>query len=255
MSPEPAIPSRHITSIGLVGFGAFGRLIAEHLSPYFPLIAFDPASNVGEHRHDHVQLGTIAEAGRSDLVILAVPVRELSSAITMLRPHLRSGAIVVDVGSVKVRPIAVMQAELPPHVEIIGTHPLFGPQSAKGGISGRKIALCAVRGRSAARIAAFLRHVLKLEVHIVTAEEHDRQAAIVQGVTHLVAKVLVRMEPLPKRLTTASFDHLMRATDMVRHDAPSVFLAIERDNPYAAEVRTQFFSLAEAMRVELDQRD
>jgi prephenate dehydrogenase len=60
------------------------------------------------------------------------------------------------------------------------------------------------------------------------------------------------MEPLPTRLTTASFDHLMRATDMVRHDSASVFLAIERDNPYAAKVRAQFFSLAEAMRVELE---
>ena len=89
----------------------------------------------------------------------------------------------------------------------------------------------------------------------MTPNEHDRQAAIVQGVTHLVAKVLVRMEPLPTRLTTASFDHLMRATDMVRHDSAGVFLAIERDNPYAAEVRARFFSLAESARAELDQRE
>jgi prephenate dehydrogenase len=254
MSREPASPSTQIRSIGLLGFGAFGRLIAEHLHSYFPLVACDPATTTEQRSHDHVRFGNVAEVGGCDLVVLAVPVGELSSAISMVRPHLRPGSIVVDVGSVKVRPIAVMQTELPPFVDILGTHPLFGPQSAKGGIKGRKIALCPVRGRSTPRIAAFLRHVLKLEVHIVTAEEHDRQAAIVQGVTHLVAKVLVRMEPLPKRLTTASFDHLMRATDMVRHDAASVFLAIERDNPYAAEVRAQFFSLAEAMRAELDRK-
>ena len=34
-----------------------------------------------------------------------------------------------------------------------------------------------------------------------------------------------------------------------------VFLAIERDNPYAAEVREQFFLIAEAMRSRLDQWD
>jgi prephenate dehydrogenase len=252
MSGEPAIPSRHIRSIGLVGYGAFGRLVAEYLHPYFPVVACDPALSAEDRNHGHIQFGTVAEVGRCDLVMLAVPVGELSPAIATLRPHLRPGGIVVDVGSVKVRPIEVMRAELPPFVDIVGTHPLFGPQSAKDGIAGRKIALCPVRGRSAPRIAAFLQHVLKLEVHIVSADEHDRQAAIVQGVTHLVAKVLVRMEPLPKRLTTASFDHLMRATDMVRHDSASVFLAIERDNPYAAEVRAQFFSLAEAMRVELE---
>jgi prephenate dehydrogenase len=132
---------------------------------------------------------------------------------------------------------------------------LFGPQSARHGIAGRKIAVCPVRGRSALRIAAFLRAALGLVVHLVSPEEHDRQAAIVQGVTHLIARVLVRMEPLPTQLTTASFDHLMHAAEMVRHDAASVYLAIERDNPYAAEVRERFFMLAEQMRAELDQLD
>jgi prephenate dehydrogenase len=255
MSTKPIIPSRHIKSIGLLGFGAFGRLIAAHLHPYFALTVCDPALVREQQCHGHVRFGSVAEVGRCDLVILAVPVGVMASALKELRPHLRPGATVVDVGSVKVRPIEVMKVELPPFVDIVGTHPLFGPQSASGGIAERKIALCPVRGRASRRIAAFLRHVLKLKVHIVSPDEHDRQAAIVQGLTHLVAKVLVRMGPLPTRLTTASFDHLIRATDMVRHDSAGVFLAIERDNPYAAEVRARFFSLAEAARAELDQRE
>ena len=256
MSPKPrAIQPAQIRSIGILGFGAFGRLVAAHLHPYFSLFACDPALTAEDERHAHVRFGSVSDVGSCDLVILAVPVGALSSALREIRPHLRPGGIVVDIGSVKVRPIAVMKAELPPFVDIVGTHPLFGPQSARNGIAGRKIALCPVRGRSAPRIAAFLRHVLKLAVHVVSPEEHDRQAAIVQGVTHLIAKVLVRMEPLPTRLTTASFDHLMQATEMVRHDAASVFLAIERDNPYAAEIREQFFLIAEAARAELDHRD
>jgi prephenate dehydrogenase len=256
MSPKPrAIQPTHVRSIGILGFGAFGRLIAAHLHPYFSLFACDPALTAEDQRHDHVRFGNVCDIARCDLVILAVPVGDLSSALREIRPHLRPGAIVVDVSSVKVRPIALMKAELPPFVDIVGTHPLFGPQSATHGISGRKIALCPVRGGSAPRIAAFLRRALKLAVYIVSPEEHDRQAAIVQGITHLVAKVLVRMEPLPTRLTTASFDHLIRATEMVRYDAASVFLAIERENPYAAEVREQFFLIAEATRAEFDQRD
>jgi prephenate dehydrogenase len=244
-----------IESIGILGFGAFGRLVARHLHPFFSLIAYDPMLTAEDHRRNHVQCGNIVDVGRCDLVILAVPVADLPTAIRELRPHLRPGGIVIDVGSVKIRPIEIMKAELPSFVDIVGTHPLFGPQSARDGIAGRKIALCPVRGHSALRIGAFLRHVLRLNVHIVSAEEHDREAAIVQGVTHLVAKVLVRMEPLPRRLTTASFDHLLQATEMVRHDAASVFLAIERENPYAAEVRERFFLLAEATRAVLDQHD
>jgi prephenate dehydrogenase len=253
---EPAMsPKRSFQTVGILGFGAFGRLIATHLNPHFSLVACDPALTRGERNQGRVWIGDIADVGRCDVVILAVPVGELSAAISELKPYLRPGSIVVDVGSVKVRPIEVMKATLPAFVEIVGTHPLFGPQSARHGIAGRKIAVCPVRGRSALRIAAFLRAALGLVVHLVSPEEHDRQAAIVQGVTHLIARVLVRMEPLPTQLTTASFDHLMHAAEMVRHDAASVYLAIERDNPYAAEVRERFFMLAEQMRAELDPLD
>jgi prephenate dehydrogenase len=40
----------------------------------------------------------------------------------------------------------------------------------------------------------------------------------------------------------------MQAVDMVRHDSPAVFRAIERDNPFAAEVRERFFALADEAR-------
>jgi prephenate dehydrogenase len=246
----------NISSIGLVGFGAFGRLIVTHLHRHFPFIIHDPAipSVTGDFQ-DRVALGTIADVGRCDVIILAVPVAELAAAIKDMRPYLRPGSLVVDVGSVKVKPAKVMAAELPPFVDIVGTHPLFGPQSAGKGIRGRKIALCPIRGSAAPRIAAFLRGTLGLQVFITSPEEHDREAAVVQGLTHLIAKVLVRMEPLPVRLTTASFDHLMQATEMVRCDAPGVFHAIERENPFAAEVRERFFALAAEARTELEKRD
>ena len=155
----------------------------------------------------------------------------------------------------KVEPVRVMKETLPSYVEIVGTHPLFGPQSSCDGIAGRKIAICPVRGRAAWRIAAFLRRILKLKVYITHPEEHDREAAVVQGITHLIAKVLVRMEPLPKRLTTASFDRLVQAIDMVRHDSESVFLAIERDNPFSAEMRRRYFDIAEEVRSEVEARE
>ncbi|AZO76286.1 MULTISPECIES: prephenate dehydrogenase [unclassified Bosea (in: a-proteobacteria)] len=238
-------------SIGLMGFGAFGRLIARHLRPHCRLLAFDPTLPA-----DATSGGIIAadpaEIAACDIVILAVPVAALSEAIATLRPHLGAGAIVVDVGSVKIGPAMTMLAQLPEDVEIVGTHPLFGPQSGRDGIAGLKIAICPIRGRSAWRIAAFLRRMLRLKVIMTTPEAHDREAAMVQGLTHLIAKILVRMEPLPRRMTTASFDLLMRATEMVRHDSPGVFLAIEQANPHARPVRDRFFALAEEMRAHLD---
>ena len=133
----------------------------------------------------------------------------------------------------------------------MATHPLFGPQSARNGIKGLKIAVCAIRGRRGPRVAAFFRRALGLSVVITTPEAHDREAATVQGLTHLIAKVLVQMEPLPTHMTTTSFDLLMQAVSMVRHDATEVFQAIERSNPYSQQVRRRFFDLASALDVEL----
>lgn len=237
--------------LGLIGFGAFGRLTAQHLASSFEVIAHDPAATNGE---GVATLTDRATAAACPVVVLAVPVGALEETLQAIKPHLRPDALVIDVGSVKVKPARAMQAALPPGVRIVGTHPLFGPQSARDGIAGLRVAVCEVRGgKDARRVAAFCRRALKLRVFQVTPEEHDREAATVQGLTHLIARVLLKMEPLPTRMTTASFERLMQAVDMVRHDSPAVFRAIERDNPYAAEVRERFFALAEAARGEVDE--
>lgn len=87
---------------------------------------------------------------------------------------------------------------------------------------------------------------------MTTPELHDKEAAVVQGLTHLIAKALLKMGPLPTRMTTKSFDLLSEAISMVQHDAPEVFEAIEKANPYAETVRRQFFDLAASLSVELE---
>jgi prephenate dehydrogenase len=236
--------------LGLIGFGAFGRLTARHLSRYFNVLAFDPAATDGEGT---ARLTDLATAAACPVVVLAVPVEALAETLVGLTGHLRPGALVLDVGSVKVGPARLMAEGLPAHVQAVGTHPLFGPQSARDGIAGLRIAVCPVRGdRAARRVAAFCRHALKLKVFLVSPEDHDREAAVVQGLTHLISRVLLSMEPLPTRMTTASFERIMQAVEMVRYDSPAVFRAIERENPFAAGVRRRFFDLAEQARADLD---
>jgi prephenate dehydrogenase len=184
-------------------------------------------------------------------VILALPVSGLQESVEAISPHLRHGSLVLDVGSVKMLPAEIMRRGLPEYVEIVATHPLFGPQSARHGIKGLKIAVCPIRGDQGLRVAAFLRKTLGLTVVVTTPEAHDREAATVQGLTHLIAKVLVQMEPLPTSMTTRSFDLLVQAIGMVRDDAPEVFQAIERSNPYSRQVRRRFFDLASALDAEL----
>jgi prephenate dehydrogenase len=238
--------------IGIIGFGAFGRLMARHLGQHFALCAYDPALPPGVFPEmPDVALTSLPVAAGCPVVVLATPVNRLEQAVAAISPYLRPGSLVLDVGSVKTIPAKIMRRGLPDWVDIVATHPLFGPQSARDGIKGLKIAVCTIRGRRGPRVAAFLRRSLGLSVVMTTPEAHDREAATVQGLTHLIAKVLVQMEPLPTRMTTRSFDLLMQAVSMVRHDAPEVFQAIERANPYSRQVRRRFFDLASALDAEL----
>lgn len=243
-SPRPVRPS-----LGLIGFGAFGRLIAAHLAQHFRVHAHD-ASLAEGCVTDHIVGCGLAEAAACPVVVLATPVAAIPDVVAAICPHLRPGVLVLDVGSVKVVPARAMRDGLPAHAAIVATHPLFGPQSAEGGLRGARIALCEVRGGRSRRVAAFLRRAYGLDVILTTPDAHDREAATVQGLTHLIAKALVAMEPLPTRMTTRSFDLLMRAVEMVRHDAPEVYDAIERANPYADEVRRRF--VAQASRLVSD---
>ncbi len=89
---------------------------------------------------------------------------------------------------------------------------------------------------------------------MTTPHEHDREAATVQGLTHLIAKVLLSMASSPSRMTTRSFELLVDSISIVQNDAPEVFEAIEKVNPYTEDVRRRFFNLAHELSVEPENR-
>ena len=57
-------------ALGLIGYGAFGRLTARHLAPSFQVIAHDPAATDGE---GVATLADLATAAACPVLILAVP--------------------------------------------------------------------------------------------------------------------------------------------------------------------------------------
>ncbi|MBO1076222.1 prephenate dehydrogenase [Roseomonas marmotae] len=225
-------------SLGLIGCGAFGAFILPHLERTFDVLVHDPARDAADLPGTTAGL---AGVGKQEIVVLAVPLAQMRAVATAIAPHLRPGTLVVDVCSVKVAPLAVLEEVLPPHVDILGTHPLFGPQSGKNGIAGLRIALCPGRDRARARLAKrFLQRAFGLEVVVTTPEEHDRQMAYVQGLTHIISRIVLAMDVPPLELRTTTFDHLTRMVDTVRHDSEALFRTIARDNPFAAEVRERF---------------
>jgi prephenate dehydrogenase len=239
--------------LGLFGFGAFGRLAARHLTPFFDIAVYDPSPAARRQaRRWNVETVALDVAAAQPVVILAAPVGELEGLAREIAPYVRPRATVIDVASVKVRPARWLTSALPAHADVIGAHPLFGPQSARESLSGLEVVLCPVRSRRVGRFVDFLEKALHLKASVTTPEAHDRALAAVQGLTHMIAKVMSGLEPLPRDHTTKSYDLMMQALSLVQGDSDALFLAIERENPYAAELRARFFKEIEALRAKLE---
>ena len=255
----PASAAGARPTLGLIGAGAFGAFALPHLTRHFDAVVSDPRPDI-----DTVagRLGVPAvaleAAARCDVVVLAVPWRALEGVGAAIAPHLRPGTLVVETCSIKVRPLETLRDVLPGHVRLVGTHPLFGPQSGRTGITGLNIAVCAAPGRppedrdaarrsdgdDADRVARFLGLRLGLTVLRVSAEEHDRQMAYVQGLTHFLARAIAAMDLPDLTLTTSTWGHLMRMAETVRHDSDDLYRTIAEDNPFAAGVRERFLAAA-----------
>ncbi|MDX2027842.1 MAG: prephenate dehydrogenase [Alphaproteobacteria bacterium] len=240
-------------TLGIIGVGAFGSLMQEHLAPYFDLVLHDARKNPVSSAKN-VKIGDLAAAASCDVVVLAVPVQQMESVLRAIAPLVKPGALVMDVASVKLKPVELMQNLLPAHVDIVGTHPLFGPQSAKDGIKGLNMVVANVRGERAASVCSFLRDELGLNVFEATAEAHDRELAYVQGLTHLLAKVVVALDLPDFCFTTKTYEHMQKMVDMVRHDSDELFMAIEKENPFVGEAKKAFFTAAKALEDRLSQR-
>jgi prephenate dehydrogenase len=242
-------------SLGIIGVGAFGAFMLPHIARHFHTVIYDVADVAALAEKHGVKAVDLQSAGVCDIVVVAVPVQKLEAVLQQIASYVKQGALVIDVASVKIKPTEMMLRILPEHVSIVGTHPLFGPQSGKHGIEGLNIAVCNVRGDRAACVSAFLRDKLILNVVETSAEDHDRQLAYVQGLTHLLAKVVVALDLPDFKLTTKTYDLLEEMVAMVRYDSDELFKAIERENPFTVEAKKSFFAAARKLEETLENND
>ena len=133
-----------------------------------------------------------------------------------------------------------MEEILPSSVGIVGTHPLFGPQSAPNAIVGQKVAVCKVRGNSD-RIEAHLSG-LGLNVIKCSPDEHDRQMAVSQALTHFIGRGVANGGFGKVELSTKTFDNMMDVVRIIGGNTQELFEDMQRLNPHASEVRQKFLN-------------
>ncbi|MFP2898180.1 prephenate dehydrogenase/arogenate dehydrogenase family protein, partial [Corallococcus sp. 4LFB] len=238
--------------VALVGYGRFGRALGTLLEAVgVEHRALDPVADIPEPLRAR-SVPELLEG--AELVVMSVPVPQMRDVLKALRPFLTPEHLVLDVGSVKVKPVEALTEVLGAQVPWVGTHPLFGPLSLAMAERPMRVVLCPnpLHPEAAPRARRFYEG-LGCEVIEQTPEGHDRVMARTHALTFFVAKGMVdsgAAADVP--FAPASFKALSRTIETVRADAGHLFNAIQQENPFATEARGRLLAALQGIHRDLE---
>lgn len=193
--------------IALIGFGLIGGSIARAARAQGLAGEIVATARSAKTRARMTELGIVdrvvdtnAEAADgADLVILCIPVGACGAAAQEIASHLKPGAIVSDVGSVKGAVVRDIAPHLPAAVHFVPAHPVAGTEHS-GPDSGfaelfinRWCILTPPDGTDTAavdKLRAFWT-AIGARVEIMTPAHHDLVLAITSHLPHLIAYTIV----------------------------------------------------------------
>ncbi|QYZ70372.1 prephenate/arogenate dehydrogenase family protein [Neotabrizicola shimadae] len=147
----------------------------------------------------------------ADLVVLAVPVGAMAAIAEEIGPHLKPGACVTDVGSVKQAVIGAVAPHLPEGVTFVPGHPLAGtehsgPRSGFPTLFENRWCLLTPTERSTPEATARLRALwegMGAKVDEMDAAHHDLVLAVVSHTPHLIAYTMVGVADHLRRVSNS----------------------------------------------------
>ena len=183
---------------------------------------------------------TLAEmAGSCQVVVVSVPISVTVNIIKQIGPLLPQASLLMDLTSLKAASVAAMIQSSA--AEIIGCHPLFGPQVDS--LENQHVVLCPVRSE---KWLPWLTDILKKGGALLvetTPEKHDELMSVVQGLNHFntimmglalskIAAPITQLAPF----TTPLFAEKVRMVEKIFADHPQLYAEIICHNKMMAGI-------------------
>lgn len=247
--------NRKLLSIGIIGFGNFGQFLAKHFVAQGHNVI---ATSRGDYTKAARDLGVIFFEDADDFCeehpdVVIVCTSILSTETTLKKfplQRLKRNTLFCDVLSVKQFPKQLFQQLLPPDFDILCLHPMFGPDSGKHGWKDLPLVFDKVRIGSEPARAERCANLLGIfeaagcRMVEMSCEEHDRQAASSQFITHTVGRMLGTMELTETSISTKGFDSLLSLVDNTYNDSFELYYGLFMYNKNAtAELSKLEFAL------------
>jgi cyclohexadieny/prephenate dehydrogenase len=193
--------------LALIGIGLIGSSIARAARAAGVVRSIAATARSGATRRRVAELGiadqvtetNAAAVAGADLVIVCVPVGQCGAVAAEIGAHLKPGATVSDVGSVKGSVLKDMGPHLPAGAHFVPAHPVAGTEHSGPDAGFAELFVnrwCILTPpenadpRGVERLAAFWR-ALGANVDTMSAEHHDLVLAITSHVPHLIAYSIV----------------------------------------------------------------
>lgn len=244
--------------VSIIGFGRFGQLWASIIKSDFQVKVYDQSKAALEQASSlGLEAATLEEALAADVIFYCVPISEFATTIAQHAIYFKTTStskLLIDLLSVKVHAKEIFTKELPENIEAMLCHPLFGPDSVNEfGLAGQRIVI--EQFRSSDQKFNFWKNYfinLKLDILEMTAEEHDQQIAFSQALTHLVGRILNKMNFSTSKIDTSNSRKLLEVTKQVGKDEYQLFLDLQRYNPYTKVMREQFAQAQADLNQQID---
>lgn len=220
-------------SIGIIGYGRFGRLLHEKILDNSDISIYDIATK--ELNSDN----NFDSVAACELIFLCVPIVKLNETLQKLSKRINLNATVMDVLSVKEYAYEQMLQILPESVGILPTHPMFGPDSARNGVNGLPFVLCPEK-RTPVDVLSDIRSLLEakgLKVIEMSCEEHDKITAKSLCLTQLIGRLAIPLELQESEIDTQNFKNVLKMRDTAANDSLELFVGLQRYNRHAKKTR------------------
>jgi len=246
--------------IAIVGFGNFGQFLAKQMRAHGHSLAAWSRSRHDEQasKLDVTLYASIADmltAFHPDVVLICTSILSFHDVVASIPSHLLGSALVVDVLSVKVhaRKVLLDAWGALANVDIVCTHPMFGPESGRYSWRGLPFVYERTRVNDHARCDEFLQVFKRAGCRMIemSCEEHDAKAANSQFVTHFTGRSLAELALKPTGIDTKGFASLLDLVENTIKDSDDLFLALYRHNPMAAGTLDQLRGSVEGVSARL----
>jgi len=187
----------------------------------------------------------VRAARDSDIVIISVPIENTLDVIREVAPIMRRGSLLVDVTSVKEEPARLMEELAPEGVDVLPTHPMFGPRIRS--LAGQVVVLTPLRrSKWVDRAVSFLKEH-GARVLVTSPVKHDRMMSVVQVLTHFAyISIALTIRDLSvdvresRRFASPIYNLMLDTIARIVSQNPYLAYSIQVYNRYGEDVRKAF---------------